>query len=256
MPKLSHCLTLCIILAALALYGVSPALADCKARIAEIDVKLEAMASGDPSQVAMAQVVQHTLDRAAESCAGGDEARAEAQLQNVDMMLSTFTTPSAAATPEPAPEAVPFTDAETLYLSDAGEGILRYSVAEGGGREYTLVTGALTGYADMPIETIGSSGARYRGPDIAVWIWGLGQGIPIEKLILTLYDIEAQKRYPAFPLRGGQRTSRAQGQLRHPRPQYGRVLDQQELMLDSEGIAQAIEHTPHNSNSKSNFVGK
>lgn len=191
MPKQAICPMLCIVLASTFLLGTSPALADCEARIAEIDAEIAALASGDASQVAMAQVVQHSRDRAAASCASGDEERAEAQLQNVDMMLSTLASTSAAPAPEPEPEPVPFTNAETVYLSDTGEGILRYTVPGGAGREYTLVTGALTGHADMPIETIGSSGARYRGPDIAVWIWGIGKGIPIERLVLTLYDIDA-----------------------------------------------------------------
>lgn len=180
----------------MALFALS-ARADCVARLADIDKKLQALAQISPQMVT---ALAAPRDRAAAACAEGDEQRAQKRLDNVDMILATIPAPGPKAPEAPgAPHRAAIPDAETVYINSSGEGILRYIVHGGQGREYTLVNGVFTGMADMPIETLGSSGARYMGPDIAVWMWGItGRNIPIEKLALTLYDVEASESVALF----------------------------------------------------------
>ena len=57
-----------------------------------------------------------------------------------------------------------------LYLSDQGNGILRYEDASGGTDEYTAAVGGLSDDTTRPFEVMGALGGPWTGPRISVCI--------------------------------------------------------------------------------------
>ena len=177
----------------------SSVLADCKADLADIDKKI-----ADSNRPELAQVLKMMRDQGAAACDAGDEQGARTAFKSISMMLG-MPDPSQnrkpAVEPEPVSVEVALPEAHTVYISSEGEGILRYTVPGGEGKQYTFVTGAFTGDPRMPIETIGSDGAAFSGPHIARYLWGIsGRHIPIDKLVLTLYERDTQERVALFKL--------------------------------------------------------
>ena len=125
------------------------AFANCKTELAKIDHRL-AGAEIDPH---MAQVLKTFRDQGAAACKAGNETSASASFTAIEKILESQATASAPATqpetaaPQPAADAFTLSDAETVYINETGEGILRYKVPGGTGHEYTLVTGAGIGVA-------------------------------------------------------------------------------------------------------------
>jgi hypothetical protein len=184
---------------ALGLVIASPvAAAGCKEQLAEID---EQIANAGPEKAPLMTAIQSMRDQAAKQCEAGNETSASAGFKSIAMLLG-IEAPTSAPEPEepPEPEPVSLENAHTVYISEEGEGILRYTVTDDvEGAQYSLVTGALTGDPRRPIETMGSDGAIYTGPDIAVYVWGItGRHIPIDKLVLTLYERQAGRNVAHF----------------------------------------------------------
>lgn len=174
------------LLSALAVLA-APAFADCKGELEQVDRLLIDAESERPQLYSVLKVMR---DQGAAACEAGDETGAGAAFKSITMMLGIDPDPPKAppSPPAKAHEEVQTLEFQTVYISSKGEGILRYTVPDGAeGVEYTFVSGGLTGDPRQPIETLGSDGARFTGPHIARYIWGLtGQGMPIEKFVLTL----------------------------------------------------------------------
>ena len=173
----------------------TPALADCKAELAEVDQRLAA-AELDPQ---MTHVMKTFRDQGAALCAAGDETGAGARFTSINSILDTQATAKPAA-PEPAVEKVPFPESEVVYIDENGEGILRYSVPGGkAGELYWFATGAFSGDPDRPIETLSSGDAAFTGPHIARYIWGLtGKGVPVDRFVMSLYQREPYRHVAHF----------------------------------------------------------
>ena len=86
-----------------------------------------------------------------------------------------------------------------LYLSDQGNGILRYEDASGGTDEYTAAVGGLSDDATRPFQVMGALGGPWTGPRISVCIEFVNESSMMEgHLAFELYNATQGKSVIRF----------------------------------------------------------
>jgi hypothetical protein len=181
--------------------STTPAQADCASDLAEINTRLAAPGI-DP---AMQPILRSFRDQGAAQCDIGNEAAASNLFTSVFAVLDSLSpAPPAQATPPnrmQSEHTLSIETMETVYLNDAGEGILRYTIADSPpGAAYGFSTGALTGDLARPIAHLGGGFGPYAGPDIDIFLWGLTEhtGVPLDLYVLSLFQRDANRTVTHF----------------------------------------------------------
>ena len=86
-----------------------------------------------------------------------------------------------------------------IYITPAGEGILRYRITDGSTGPFWLAVGTFTGYEPRPFETLAGDYGPYPGPEIAIAFPIINiKDVGLDKIAFAIYETNPYRHIAYF----------------------------------------------------------